>query len=60
VDLVQVDVVGAEPAQALLDLGEDRLRHGGPDPYGVGPVVAEVVAVNQLVGDGDDERLEPD
>lgn len=27
---------------------------------GVGPVVAEVVAVNQLVGDGDGERLEPD
>jgi len=26
---------------------------------GVGPVVAEVVAVNQLVGDGDGERLEP-
>jgi len=29
-------------------------------PLWVGPVVAEVVAVNQLVGDGDDVRLEPD
>jgi hypothetical protein len=25
VDLVEVDVVGAEPAQAVVDLGEDRL-----------------------------------
>jgi hypothetical protein len=45
VDLVEVDVVGAEPGEAVIDLGHDRLA-GEPFAVGAGPH-----GVAQLGGD---------
>jgi hypothetical protein len=45
VDLVQVDVIGAEPAQALLDLSEDRA------PGQPGALRARPHSVEDLRGD---------
>jgi hypothetical protein len=46
-DLVEVDVVGTEPAQAVVDLGHDRLTRQAP---AVGPLVHLAV---HLGGDHD-------
>jgi hypothetical protein len=40
VDLIEVDVIHAEPAQAVVDLGEDRLpRKPGPVGAGTHPAI---------------------
>ena len=55
VDLVEVDVVGAEPAQAVVDLGEDRLaRQAGAVGSGAHRVADlrgddDVVAVGEVL-----------
>jgi hypothetical protein len=55
VDLVEVDVVGAEPAQAVVDLGQDRLARQagpvwGPGASGAGTEYDEVYVGVRIVG----------